>query len=113
MFDNKLKTILLASATSALAQGLMFGTYDYFKNKGYGGWQAGALMGGVLGLAGGVVLSMTQTGETATAGCLAGNCGGLAGVTITQLPKAIGYFTAQELSGITVEQLNGVGLRVA
>ena len=113
MFENKAMVIGIAAATGALGNALTFGTYDYFKGKGYGGWTAGALMGGILGLAGGALLAFSKPQTAEIAGCLGGGCSGLAGVTLTQLPKAIGYFTAQDLSGVTVEQLSGTGLRVA
>jgi hypothetical protein len=110
MFENKLMTVGMAAATGALAQGLMFGTYDHFKNKGYSGWMAGAVMGAILSGAGSAILLMsrgTATEATATAGCLSGGCAGLAGVTLTQLPKSLGFLTAQQLNGVTVQQLSG------
>jgi hypothetical protein len=110
MFENKLATIGMATAVGAVSQALAFGTYDYFKAQGYGGWMAGALSGGIIAGASSAILMMfkgTATEATATAGCLSGGCQGLAGVTLTQLPKSLGFLTAQQLNGVTVQQLSG------
>ena len=116
MFENKFMTVMMAAAVGAVGNALTFGTYDHFKAKGYSGWMAGALMGGVLaGVSSGLLMMYrgSQTEATATAGCLSGGCSGLAGITLTKLPGAVGYLTAQQLNGITVQQLSGQpGLKI-
>lgn len=111
MFDNKLMTVVVGMAAGALSQAITFGTYDHFKSKGYSGWKAGAVSGGLISgasLLAIMALKGTETEATVTSGCLSGGCSGTAGVTLTKIPGALGYLTAQQLNGITVQQLSGI-----
>ena len=102
-------------ASSAISSMLKFGTYGYFKEKGYGNWKAGAASGATIGVLGGLAFmgmvamgykaSNTLVPGTEMAGCM--GCG-IQGLQIQEMPGAIGLLAAQKLAGLTIEQVAGL-----
>lgn len=112
----KLAGIAVIAASNAIGTMITFGSYGYYKDKGYGNWKAGAAAGATIGAVAGVMLlAMTGLGVRAgdvlvpatpeMAGCA--GCG-ISGLQIQEMPGAIGLLAAQSLSGLTMQQVAGL-----
>jgi len=106
---GKLYPVLIAIGGATLAGMLGYGVYGTLRNKGVSPVKAGAATGAIQGAAGVLALytlmSMGYDEVPSVSGFTAQQIQGMRGITVAQLPKAMGLVAAQKLSGLPQPQV--------
>lgn len=104
---TKLMGVVISIGAGALSGLASFGIYGALRDRGYGAWKAGTATGAInaaIGVLAVLALSSMAPESVAPAEQMSGfTVQRLRGLTVTQLPKAMGLVAARRIGGVYTE----------